>query len=104
MPCTGPTCKQVCDFLTLYMEGDLPPAQRESFDAHLAQCPPCREYMAQLRTVIELSKECMGCKKSPPPPPEDLIRAILHAVKDQCPPAPRDAGGKPPSPPTPPGS
>ena len=49
------TCQQAVEFVTDYLEGALPPAQRRRFEAHLASCPDCPEYLAQMRAIIALT-------------------------------------------------
>lgn len=48
-------CQQAVELVTDYLEGVLPQAQRRRFEAHLARCPDCPEYLAQLRVVIVLA-------------------------------------------------
>jgi anti-sigma factor RsiW len=45
-------CRQAVALLTDYLEEALAPADRARLEAHLAECPHCREYLAQLRTTI----------------------------------------------------
>ncbi len=46
-------CKELVEVITAYLEGTLPAADRRRFDAHLAECPHCTEYLAQMRGTIE---------------------------------------------------
>jgi anti-sigma factor RsiW len=48
-------CQQVVDLVTDYLEDRLSRADRRRFDAHLAGCPHCTEYLAQLRATIVLT-------------------------------------------------
>lgn len=48
-------CRQVVELMTDYLEGTLSEAERNRFEAHLAGCDGCREYLAQLRKTIELT-------------------------------------------------
>ncbi len=48
-------CRQVVELVTDYLEGALSPAQQRRFEAHLAGCPHCTEYLAQMRATISLS-------------------------------------------------
>ena len=50
----GLVCRQAVDLVTDYLEGALPRAQRRRFEAHLAGCPDCPEYFAQMAAVIAL--------------------------------------------------
>jgi anti-sigma factor RsiW len=52
---TSFSCRQVVDLVTDYVEGALPPSDRLAFEQHVAICPPCRAYFAQMRTVIRVA-------------------------------------------------
>ena len=45
-------CKELVEAITAYLDGTLPDADRRRFEAHLAECPVCTEYLAQMRTTI----------------------------------------------------
>lgn len=47
-------CREAVELVTEYLEGLLPPAERERFEAHLAECPGCCDYLAQMRATIAL--------------------------------------------------
>jgi anti-sigma factor RsiW len=48
-------CQQAVELVTDYLEGSLSRADRRRFEAHLAGCPHCTEYLAQMRATIELT-------------------------------------------------
>lgn len=48
-------CRQIVELVTDYLEGSLSRSQRRRFEAHLAGCPHCSEYLAQMRTTISLT-------------------------------------------------
>ena len=48
-------CQEVVELVTDYLEGALSPADRRRFEAHLAACPHCTEYLAQMRETIRLA-------------------------------------------------
>jgi anti-sigma factor RsiW len=48
-------CQQAVELVTGYLEGALTKGQRQRFEAHLAGCPDCPEYLAQMRAVIALA-------------------------------------------------
>ena len=48
-------CQQAVELVTDYLEGALSRADRRRYEAHLAGCPHCTEYLAQMRKTIELS-------------------------------------------------
>jgi anti-sigma factor RsiW len=48
-------CRQAVGLVTDYLEGALTRTQRRRFERHLAHCPNCAEYLAQIRRTIELT-------------------------------------------------
>ena len=48
-------CQQAVELVTGYLERTLGRAGRRRFEAHLAGCPHCTEYLAQMRKTIELT-------------------------------------------------
>jgi anti-sigma factor RsiW len=48
-------CQQVVELVTGYLEGTLTRAGRRGFEAHLAGCPHCTRYLAQMRKTIKLT-------------------------------------------------
>jgi anti-sigma factor RsiW len=52
---TDLVCQQAVELVTDYLEGALPRAARRRLERHLAGCPHCTEYLAQMRAVIALA-------------------------------------------------
>ncbi len=75
------TCKELVDFLGSYVAGELPEGQRFTFDAHLAVCPDCVNYLESYRETIRLGSEALAAGETeiPDEVPDDLVRAILEA-------------------------
>ena len=48
-------CQQAVELVADYLEGALSRADRARFEAHLANCPHCTEYLAQMRATIALT-------------------------------------------------
>jgi anti-sigma factor RsiW len=48
-------CQQMVELITDYLEGALSRSQRRRFEAHLAGCEHCTEYLQQMRTTIRLT-------------------------------------------------
>jgi anti-sigma factor RsiW len=48
-------CQEVVELVTDYLEGALPRRDRRRFEAHLAGCAHCTEYLAQMRRTLELT-------------------------------------------------
>ena len=47
------TCKELVELVTEYLEGVLPPEDRERFEVHLATCGGCTTYLQQMRKTIQ---------------------------------------------------
>jgi anti-sigma factor RsiW len=50
-------CREVVELVTEYLGGTLAAKDRERFDQHLATCPPCTTYLAEVKTTLELAAE-----------------------------------------------
>ena len=48
-------CQQAVELVSGYLEGALSRTDRRRYEAHLAGCPHCTEYLAQMRKTIELT-------------------------------------------------
>jgi anti-sigma factor RsiW len=46
------TCKEVVEAVTEYLEETMAATERQSFDAHLAECPHCLRYLEQMRFTL----------------------------------------------------
>jgi anti-sigma factor RsiW len=66
-------CREVVELVTEYLAGTLPAHDRDRFDQHLATCPPCTAYLAQVKTTLELAAE-VG---SAPAPADDEVAEQL---------------------------
>jgi anti-sigma factor RsiW len=88
------TCAQAIDFLDAYLADELPRAQRVIFEAHLAICEDCRNYLASYESTVSLvqqsgleqeqAEEQTNSERLPPLPPE-LLAAILSALPLESP-------------------
>ena len=70
------SCRELVEVVTDYLEGKLPERDRARLEAHVAECPYCEEYIAQMRETIEALGEL---------PPESLDaareRELLEAFR-----------------------
>ena len=75
------TCRELVDFLAEYLAGDLSEVQRTEFDAHLAVCPWCVEYLRTYEETIRLGRAAFACTDTEVPRevPERLVQGILAA-------------------------
>ena len=76
-------CRECIEFLHDYFAGELPPEALALFCKHIAECPPCVDYLeAYERTVKLVRGACRHCEGAAPPEvPEDLILAILSVCQ-----------------------
>ncbi len=49
------TCEELVELVTEYLEGALASRERDRFEAHLARCSGCTNYLDQIRTTIALT-------------------------------------------------
>src|SRR5215472_996358 len=54
------TCKELESLATEYLEETLSSTRRQEFEAHLATCPKCQKYLAEMRALIEASHKLGG--------------------------------------------
>ena len=66
-------CRDAVQLMSDYIDGALSDRDRERLDAHLADCPHCREYLAQIRVTID----CLGHVE-----PDDVPPAVLDDLVD----------------------
>jgi len=45
-------CRELVEVITDYLEGTLAPADRRRFEAHVAECEYCENYLEQMRATI----------------------------------------------------
>ena len=50
------SCQELVELVTDYLEGALPGGERARFEAHLAACPGCATYLAQVESTIALAR------------------------------------------------
>ena len=75
-------CEELQFDLPLYFDGSLNPDERSTIDAHLPECPLCRQKLSEFE---ELS---LGLKSIPRlPAPDDLVGAIRATVATRFAPA-----------------
>ncbi len=70
-------CQQWVEMVTDYLEGALPPKLQQAADRHLADCPHCREYLAQVRRTIATAANLRDEDV-----PDDVVDALMRAFAD----------------------
>jgi len=67
-------CKQIGELLSDYVDGELDPETRTEVDQHMRDCPPCVEFLKELKVTVEVARNCK-MKDMP-----DEMRARLRSV------------------------
>lgn len=76
------SCRELIEFLIAYLDAELPADEHATFEAHLALCPDCVDYLASYRETIRLGR--LAFETEPPAEvPDELIDAIL-ATRKRC--------------------
>ena len=73
------TCRELIEFLYLYLSGELPPDRVSEFERHLSVCPSCVQYIASYQQTVALAKQPLVDLDQPvrDTVPEELVTAIL---------------------------
>ena len=73
--------------LHAYLDGELSPVERARVDAHVADCPPCRERLAEERSLIERADAllALATPEERPAPPLHQLRAPRPRWRFQLP-------------------
>ncbi len=51
------TCREIVQLMTEYLEDTMSTKARLRFERHVAICPACRGFLAQMRETVRLSGE-----------------------------------------------
>jgi anti-sigma factor RsiW len=70
------SCQELVELVTDYLEGALPREDVARFEAHLAACPGCENYLEQVRATIAMAGATVRRTDEPP------ISPLLAAFRD----------------------
>ena len=75
------TCRELVEFLSASLAGELAREERRRFEEHLADCPECARYLRSYEETIALARGAFAHPDDPVPAevPEELVRAVLAA-------------------------
>jgi anti-sigma factor RsiW len=76
------TCRQVVELVTEYLDGVMEPKRRARFEAHLAGCDGCTNYLEQFRTTVSVVGR-LDIGDVPEPVMSDLLSAFRHWADDR---------------------
>ena len=72
----GISCREVVELVTAYLDGALDPEIVQRMDAHLQLCPPCVEYVEQVRTTARLAAAAATAELELRPDRDALLTAF----------------------------
>jgi putative zinc finger protein len=75
-------CYEAIDLMADAIEGSLAPEARAGLDDHFAECPPCRNYMDQLRLTCRALEHLPG-PGGPGDRRADLIAKFRQEFRDR---------------------
>jgi anti-sigma factor RsiW len=77
------TCRELIDFLYLYLEGELAPSRAAEFERHLGVCKSCVNYIETYKKAIVLGKHAFQDSEAPASAcaPDELVRAVRDSWK-----------------------
>lgn len=76
------TCKDSIELLRAYLDGELPPSERERLESHFGDCTPCEEFLATYRATPSICKEAL--KKQMPEAVASRLRAFIRTAACGC--------------------
>jgi mycothiol system anti-sigma-R factor len=56
------TCAEIVKLLSEYIDGEMDEESRAHLEAHLADCPPCDEFLAEFKNSVKLVNQIRGEK------------------------------------------
>ncbi len=72
----SPTCREIVELVTEYLEGAMSPGERETFERHLLVCPPCAVYLEQVRDTVRAARTLREDDV-----PADVMDGLLDAFR-----------------------
>jgi anti-sigma factor RsiW len=75
------SCQELVELVTEYLDGALTPEDRLAFERHIAICPPCRGYVAEIRWTIAVAGELT--EDNIPPAARDGMLEVFQSWKEE---------------------
>jgi anti-sigma factor RsiW len=69
-------CQELVELVTDYLDDALPPADRDRFGAHLAECDGCTTYLEQIRLTVAATS-----RLTPQALPPGVLDRLLDAYR-----------------------
>jgi anti-sigma factor (TIGR02949 family) len=81
---TAMNCKQIFAMLSQYLDRELPPDVCDCIEKHIADCPPCVEFVKTLEKTVRICRSLQAEQKPAAIPPslrEELLAAYHKSVR-----------------------
>jgi anti-sigma factor RsiW len=75
-------CNELVELVTDYLEGALPPSERNRVERHIATCDGCTRYIEQIRATIAAAGRLTP--DDVPGPVVDRLLAVFRASRSGC--------------------
>jgi hypothetical protein len=69
------TCRELVELVTEYLEGTLPPSDRDRFEQHVILCDGCAFHLDQMRTTVAVTGS-LSEESITPEAQESLLRVF----------------------------
>jgi len=76
------SCQQMVELVTEYLDGVMEPRRRARFEAHLAGCDGCTNYVEQFRTTVSVVGR-LEVDDVPEPVMAELVSAFRNWADDR---------------------
>ena len=77
-----PTCKEIIDLLSEYVDEGLSDEMRREFDLHMGACPACVRFLESLQAT-RVRVRSLRCEEIPPEVQTMLRRFLGRETKDR---------------------
>jgi len=72
-------CKDFCERLSEYLDGEVGEHECRLIEAHLEECPPCALVYKSLCTSVEVCNKGVSCEI-----PDDVRQRLLQFLREHC--------------------
>jgi predicted anti-sigma-YlaC factor YlaD len=76
------TCKEFCNMLSDYLDGEIGPHECQLIEEHLESCPPCAMLYFSLKTTLDICNQ--GVSDEIPVDVQERLRAFLREHCSEC--------------------
>ena len=77
-----PSCKEVHENLTEYMEGKLSFQRRMGIRVHLMMCKVCQGILNSLKALPRIAKDLLSAPPEPEPEAKEALSQVMARIKD----------------------